>query len=679
MADTNGSGARCVALVGPYLAGKTSLMEAMLSAAGALSRKGSVREANTVGDASPVARRRQTGIELNAAHCRFMDEDWTILDCPGSIEFAQDARNALLVADLAVVVVEPDAAKARMLSPTLKFIDAHDVPHVVFINKMDNPTSTLEETVAALQEVSDRPLVLRHLPIETSDGAAGYVDLISQRAYAWKQGGPSEVIEAPAEVDDETYIARQDLLESLADFDDAMLEKLLEDVVPDEREVYRQLTRNLAADRIVPVMIGAAEQQSGVFRLWKSLRHDTPGPEVTAKRRGVTPGAAPVARVFKTMQARTGKLSLARVWSGELKDGMSLGAERVGGMFRLTGQEQEKTVSAGLGDVVALGRLDGVRTGDLLTGDGVTDGDPAADWPEPLPPVHALAIAPERRDDEVKMSSALHRLLEEDPSYVLDHDPDTRETVLRGQGEIHLAVAIDKLAEASKVSVTVAPPAIPYRETVRKTVTQHARHKKQSGGHGQFADVTVEISPQPRGAGFAFSDRIVGGAVPKQYIPSVETGVRNYLAEGPLGFPVVDVAVCLTDGQYHAVDSSDMAFQTAAQMAMREGMPAAGPVLLEPVCRVEIDVPAEHTSKANQIVTGRRGQLLGFTPKEGWTGWDTVQAQMPQAGIADLIVDLRSQTQGTGTFRADFDHLQELTGREAEAVVADRRDARKAA
>ncbi len=461
-------------------------------------------------------------------------------------------------------------------------------------------------------------------------------------------------------------------MESLADFNDDLLEKLLEDVVPDKKDVYRELIENLASDNIVPVMIGAGETQSGVFRLWKSLRHDAPSAHKTAERRGFSINNEPIVEVFKTSQAKTGKLSHARVWSGEINDGISMGGDRVGGLFRMFGSEASKINGAVSGDVVALGRLKEAKTGDVLTLSGRNENSNS--WNGLLSPVYSVAVEVEKHDDEVKLSSSLAKLVEEDPSCSIEHNADTHELVLHGQGEIHLSVSTAQLSEKYNVSVKTRRPSVPYKETIRKQVEQHARHKKQSGGHGKFGDVHIEISPRPRGEGFEFSNRVVGGTVPRQYIPSVETGVRRYLDRGPLGFPIVDIAVCLFDGQHHAVDSSDMAFQTAAQAAMREGMPKCSPILLEPICKVEIDTPSDHTSKVNQIVSGRRGQLLGFDTKEGWKGWDTVYANLPQAEIADLIIELRSLTQGTGSFRYEFDHLQELSGREADMVITQRQE-----
>lgn len=677
MADQSARGPRCAALVGPYGAGKTTLLEAMLFATGATSRKGSVRERNTVGDASPVARERGMSTELNVASCEFMGDRWTLLDCPGSIEFAQDARNALPVVDFAVVVVDPDPAKAPMVAPLLKLLDDLGTPHSIFINKMDTPGASVAEVMAAIGAVSARPLVLRHLPVMQGETVAGYVDLISQRAYQFRKGAQSDVVELSPDLADAQAAARQALLERLADFDDALLELLLEDMVPDQKDIYRQLVANVARDNIVPVMLGAADTQSGVFRLWKSLRHDAPGVGAAAVRRGIDAAKAPVVQIFKTVHARAGKLSHARIWAGDVAEGATLGGERVAGLFHMLGQQQAKIARAGAGEVVALGRMEQAHTGEVLMPSGKSG--PDSGWPATLPPVFAAAIRAAKRDDEVKLSAALQRLVEEDPSYSVEHNPDTHELVLRGQGEIHLAVAAQTLQAKYNVAVTTSRPLVPYKETIRKTIEQHARHRKQSGGHGQFGDVKIEIGPRPRGAGFEFSERVVGGAVPKQFISSVEAGVREYLSRGPLGFPVVDVGVCLFDGQYHTVDSSDMAFRTAAGMAMREGMPKCDPVLLEPVGKVEIDAPAEFTSRVNQLITGRRGQILGFDAKPGWTGWETVAAYIPEAEMHGLIVDLRSMTQGAGTYRYAFDHLQELAGREAEQVINQRAQAAAAA
>jgi elongation factor G len=313
--------------------------------------------------------------------------------------------------------------------------------------------------------------------------------------------------------------------------------------------------------------------------------------------------------------------------------------------------------------------MEGVQTGDMLSPSGTAA---QGEWPKPLTPLYSLAIHAADRADEVKLSGAMARLIEEDPALSFEANQDTGELLIHGQGEVHLQIAIDRMRNRFKLAVAGEKPHVPYKETIRKAVSQHARHKKQSGGHGQFGDVHVDIRPLPRGEGFAFDNSISGGAVPKQYIPAVEAGVRDYLRRGPLGFPVVDVAVTLTDGQYHAVDSSEMAFKTAGALAMREGMPKCGPVVLEPIYQVSIAVPSEFTSRIQRLASSRRGQILGFDAKTGWRGWDEVKVQMPQAEMHDLINELRSVTLGVGSFSSSFDHLQEMTGREADQVIAQR-------
>lgn len=670
MTQKDQSTPRCAALVGPYLSGKTTLLESLLAAAGVIGRKGSVRDGNTVGDASAEARARQMSTELSVASVEYLGDVWSFIDCPGSVELTQESYLASMIADVAIVVCESGVEKAVTLSPLLKFLGDRDIPHIVFINKMDTQAGSVRETVEALQNVSSKPLIMRELPIEEGEAVTGLVDLVSQRAYKWVEGDHSEEIDVPDGIKDWVEEARTQLLESLADFDDTLLEALLEEEIPPTDEIFQNASAALQGGHVVPVLFGAAEHDNGITRLFKILRHEAPEVGNVAARLGIEGDGEAVAEVFKTLHAaHTGKLSMSRVVRGEVAEGMTLNGERPSGIFKLLGQKQEKISKAVAGDVIAFARMDPVKTGDALSPSGNVSVDV---WPEALSPLYSLAVRAEQRSDEVKLPGALAKIVEEDPSLSFAANPDTGEMVVSGQGDQHLQIVLDRIKNRFGISASAQRPQIPYKETIRKPVSQHARHKKQSGGHGQFGDVHIDIKPQPRGAGFVFNDTITGGVVPKQYIPSVETGVREYLKRGPLGFTVVDVSVTLTDGQYHAVDSSDMAFKAAASLGMREGMPLCGPVLLEPIMKVDISVPTEFTSKVQRLVSGRRGQLLGFDAKPDWKGWDEVSAQIPQSETADLINELRSLTLGVGFFTAEFDHLQELTGKQADDVVAAR-------
>ena len=674
MAGALAAGARCAALVGPYLSGKTTLFESILYATGAIPRKGSVKDGNTVGDAAPEARERQMSVEISVGVTEFLGDVWHFLDCPGSIELVQEAQNAMLAADAVVVVCEPVPERAMAMAGLFKFLDEHDIPHMVFINKIENANRPVAAVLEALQVVSPRPLVLRQIPIRDGDSLTGYVDLVSERAYKYKPGEASELISVPASLADEQQAAREQLLESLADFDLELMEKLLEDTIPPTDEIYQQLTKDLRERLVVPVFFGSAEGDHGVRRLLKALRHEAPSPEQTAMRYGIGAEGELVARVFKTVHAaHTGKLSLVRIWRGELGEGSSLNGKRIGGMSMLLGNHQKKVSKAGLGDVVALARMDAAKTGDVLTPSGETP-DGISPWVAPAAPVYAMAVSAENRADEVKLTGALQRLNEEDPSLTYHQDSDTMQLLLRGQGDIHLLIALDKLKNRYNIPARTEQLRIPYKETIRKAVSQHARFKRQTGGHGMFGDVHVDIKPLPRGTGFEFSNKIVGGAVPKQYIPAVEAGAKEFLDAGPLGFPVVDLSVTLTDGQFHAVDSNEMSFKLAAREAMKEGLPKCAPVLLEPILKVDIDVPTDFTNKVHGLISGRRGQILGFNARDGWKGWDTISAHMPHSEILNLIIELRSLTLGLGTYHAGFDHLQELTGRLADQVVEQQKE-----
>ncbi|HEY1300793.1 MAG TPA: elongation factor G [Stellaceae bacterium] len=663
------AGHRCAALIGPYLSGKTSLLEALLFAGGGSGRRGSVRDGNSVGDHAPEARARQMSTELNVASTSFLGDPWTILDCPGSVELSYEAQGALLAADVAVVVAEPEPERALTVSALLRFLSQHKIPHMIFINKMDTANARVRDVLAALQSVSERPLVLRQVPLRGPDSEiTGYVDLVSERAYRYRPGQASDLIKLPDNFWDEERATRTNLIEKLADFDDALLEKLLEEVEPSKEEIYQHLTKSLSRVEVVPVFLGSALADHGVRRLWKALRHETPQPQETAARLGIAAEGEPLAEVIKTYHLpHTGKLSLVRVWRGAINEGMVLNGTRVAGLLRLTGAHQEKVPSAQAGEIVGLTRMEDIATGAVLTPSGKAG---PLTRPERPQPVFGLAIAAEKRADDVKLTGAIGKLVEEDPTLELEQNADTQEMVLWGQGDIHLQIAMDRLRNRHNLAVNGRPAAVPYKETIRRGTQQHSRFKRQSGGHGQFADVTIEVKALPRGSGFTFTDSVVGGAIPRNYIPAVEEGVVEALRRGPLGFPVIDAAVNLITGQFHAVDSSDQAFHTAGRQAVQEALPKCDPILLEPIDTVEISVPNAFTARVQRLVSGRRGQILGYDAKEGWPGWDVVSAHMPQSELHDLIVELRSLTLGVGSFAHRFDHMQELSGKPAEKVLA---------
>jgi elongation factor G len=470
------------------------------------------------------------------------------------------------------------------------------------------------------------------------------------------------------------------MLETLADHDDELMEQLLEDIPPPRDKVFDDLAKELRDGLVCPVLMGVATRTNGVLRLLKALRHEAPGVDITAKRLGVkAAGGEAIVYVMKTFHTgHGGKMSLARVLAGSVLEGAQMlgpsgNADRVAGVFKVFGQQTEKRGAAAAGDTVALAKLDHAKTGETLSS-GKQAPKQLAEVAQHAP-VLAIAAAAKERKDDVKLGQSLHKLIEEDPSLTMVHNPETHEVVLWGQGEMHLRVATEKLADRFGVAIAKQPPTVGYRETIRKAVVQRGRHKKQSGGHGQFGDVVLDIKPLPRGSGFVFTEEIKGGVVPRNYIPSVEEGVGDALKHGPLGFPVVDIAVKLIDGSYHSVDSSDMAFRTAGRIGIAEGLPQCQPVLLEPIHHVEIVCPSEATAKMNALMSGRRGQILGFDTREGWDGWDVVRLQMPEAEIGSLIIEVRSATAGVGSFTFKFDHMAEVTGRTADQIIAARKSA----
>ncbi len=667
-------GPRCIALVGPFQSGKTTLLEAILARTGAIARQGTVDAGTTVGDASKEARHHKMSVEASFATTEFMGDSYTFVDCPGSIEFIQDMRSVLPAVDAAVVVCEADEKKVPQLQLILRELEDQNIPHFLFLNKIDKADKRVRETIALLQPASRVPLLLRQIPIWNGDLIAGFVDLALERAHVYKEGAASEVIDLKGDDLDREKEARFTMLETLADHDDELMEQLLEDIQPPRDKVFDDLAKELREGLVCPVLLGVATRSNGVLRLLKALRHEAPGIAETTKRLGIQSGYDAVALVLKTFHTtHGGKMSVVRLMAGEAGDGTTFATSeqevgRVSGVFNVMGATFAKRGPATAGETVAFGKLELAKTGDTLSSGKQARG--AIVTIAPYEPVLALAVQAKERKDDVKLGQAFAKLTDEDPSLAIVHDAANHEIVIWGQGEMHLRVAAERLNDRFSVPVLTRPPTVGYRETIRKPITVRGRHKKQSGGHGQFGDVVVEIKPLPRSSGFKFEDKITGGVVPRNYIPSVEEGIRDALQHGPLGFPVVDLDVALIDGSYHTVDSSDMAFRTAGRIAIHDGLPDCQPVLLEPIHLVEIVCPSEATARMNAILSGRRGQILGFDTREGWDGWDTVRAQMPEAEIGDLIIEVRSATAGVGSFTYQFDHMAELVGRTAEQIVA---------
>ncbi len=668
--DAIGSGARAIALVGPAGAGKTSVAEALLHAAGAIPRLGSVDAGTTQGDASPEARSRGGSTELNLTRFAYAGDDYVLLDCPGSVAFAADTDCAIEVADLALVVITPEAERAALAEPVLRELEERGVPHIVFINKIDKARGSIGDLLEALKPLSVAPVVDRQIPISEGEQAVGFVDLALDRAFKFRSGQPSEQVPIPDELREEEHAARFHMLEQLADHDDYLLEQLLNDEEPDLKTVCSDLKRETAEGLVIPVMLGSATNGFGMRRLLKALRHDTPAPAATAGRLGID---GPAIEVFKAANdTSVGRLALCRVFGKALLEGTDLTAadgetHRAGALFGVQGGNTVRLKQANPGDVVGIAKADDVHAGDRL---GIGGAKPSPRRGHaPRTANSALSISVKDHKDEVRLSTALNKLTEEDRGLSWETSEGTHETLLRGINDEHLSLALDRLRRRYGLEVNVQPPSVAIRESIRKPVTQRGRHKKQSGGHGQYGDVVIEVRPLSRGEGFQFVDKITGGVIPRQYIPAVEAGIKDAMQKGPLGCQVVDVAVTLTDGSYHSVDSSELAFRTAGRIAMSEALAAASPYLLEPIAHVTIQCPGTATSRITSALPSRRARVLGMAPREGWSRWDTVEAQVPEAEMTGFQTDVRSLSQGMATFEARFDHLAEVTGKVAETIV----------
>ena len=644
---------RAIAVVGPTGAGKTALIQALASAA------------SGGPGIAPAAVGQSTETQFTAID--FMGDHYALIDTPGAVDFQADADFALPGADMALVVADPDPEKAVLLQPFMKSVEDLGIPRAIFINKIDSARGRVRDLLEALQPLSSIPLVARQIPIWKDDKVSGYVDLALERAFQYETGKPSKVVDIPKDLAERETEARFHMLEQIADYDDGLMEQLLSDVTPERDVVFADLVREMREGLIVPVFFGSTAQGYGVRRLLKAFRHDTPAPEHAAKRLGLSGGGAYVMKISHAGQA--GKLAYSRVFGGKIADSDTLTLSdnsnaRPGALFAVQGSQTKKVASAPEGDVVAIGKLDPVAAGDLLGQSTALRIERKKRFP-----VYQLAIATKDRKDDVRLSGALQKLVDEDAGLEVVHDQTTHEILLLGQGEPHLRSVLERLKGRFNVEVATAPPSTPYRESLRKTAEVRGRHKKQTGGHGQFGDCVIQVKPLPRGEGFQFVDKITGGAIPRQWIPAVEAGVKDAMAKGAIGYPVVDVSVTLIDGSFHAVDSSEHSFQQAGRLGMQEAIEACGTVLLEPIEKLTIYTPSSGTPKINSAVSSHNGQILGFEPREGWQGWDRVEVYLPQSERQNFIIELRSLTQGLATFEAAFDHMVEVTGRRADDVA----------
>ena len=640
---------RCFAVLGPAGSGKSTLADRLAALEGA-------------------ARTEATRAGLRLVEFDYMGETWCALDCPGDAESLPEARAALLAADAAVIVVPPDPDAAGLAAPYLRMVEAAGTPCLIFVNRMDEPGARLRDAVTELQGCADHPIVLRQIPIREGDKVVGAIDLVSERAWRYREGGPSALVEVPEDARPGEKAAREELLEHLSDYDDALLEDIVENREPAVGAIYAICARVFAEDRAHEALMGSALHGAGIVRLMKALRHEAPGPEALRARLGAE-GAEPLAVAFLAEHRRhVGRATFLRALTGGVAAAAPLGGGNVA-VMTLPGSQAKAPSPLSAGTVAAAVKADHLATGRLLFAD---HDSPAPAWARSPAPMFVRRLAPEAEKDDTKLSQALAKLAEEDPGLVVSREEGTGAALVRVQGPMHLRRVLATLAEDYGAKAAEEAPAGVWRETIGREASVHHRHRKQTGGAGQFADVKLTVRPNPRGAGFTFDETVKGGAVPRNFIPAVEAGARDAMAAGPLGFPVIDVGVTLTDGQHHAVDSSDFAFRTAGRAAVQQALAKAGPVLLQPIHEVAIHALSAHSGALVALISSLKGRVLGFDRDPEARGWDLFRAQLPAGSLEELGQALRAATQGIGWCESAFDHFEELYGKEAERIVATR-------
>jgi len=679
---------RNIVLVSHGGAGKTSLSEAMLFNSGAINRLGRVDEGTTVSDYDPEEVRRKFSVNTAILPCEWAGHKINVLDTPGYMDFQGEVKAACRVADAAVVVVEAAAGVEVGTELDWAYLDEQGLPRLVFVNKMDRENANWQQALDQLRDKFSTTFVAVQIPIGAQASFAGYVDLVTMQAHMGPEGTPADI---PADVAAQAAELRQSMMETAAESDDELVMKYLDGQELTAEEVQRGLAAAARSGRIVPVLCGSAAQNIGVRALLDALVAYEPDPAgrpavaqnpATGEEETLTPGPDQpfAALVYKTMaDPFVGKLTYFRVYSGSLHSdsrvynpGRST-EERVGQLYMIRGKEQVPVDQVRAGDMGAVAKLQVTNTGDTLCDRGHPLLLAGIEFPKP---VFSAAVFPKTKTDLDKMGPGLGRLTEEDPTLRVHRDADNKETILSGMGESHVEIAVRRLHAKFGVEIATDVPKIPYRETITKTASAQGRHKKQTGGRGQFGDVFVRFEPLPRGAGFEFADEVFGGAVPKNFIPAVEKGLREAILKGVVaGYPTVDIKAALYDGSYHPVDSSEIAFKLAAHLAFEKGIAEAGPVLLEPVMSVTITVPDQFMGDILGDLNTRRARVQGMGQERGKS---VVTAEVPLAEMQRYATSLRAITQGRGLFTMEFSHYEEVPSHTAQGVIEAARKAKEA-
>jgi elongation factor G len=688
----SGSEIRNVAVAGHNDTGKTTLVSQLLFNAGATTRLGRIDEGTTTTDFDSDEIERKHSISSAIAYAEWKNTKINLLDTPGFGIFIMESKSAMRVADSAAIVVSAVTGVEVTTERVWKFADEYELPRMVIMNKMDRERASFSRTLEALQKKFGKNVVPLQMPMGEEHDFYGVVDLVAMKAYKYATDGSGkfDIIDIPAEFKSDADDWREKLIEKVAEGDDTLMERFFEQGGLSQEELIDGLKREIGHHQIYPVLLASASHNIAGHALLDAMSQLLPaadeaktitgsnpkGEEITFERRAE---AFPAALVFKTFSDPfSGRVSLFRVFSGTFKSDTTYWnttrdhEERVGKLQVLQGKQQTPVSELRAGDIGAVAKLKDTVTGDTLA----TKEHPIIlkhiDYPESA---IAFAVEPKARGDEDKLGVAVARIIEEDPTIRFARDPQTKEFLISGQGQLHVEIVVHKLKKKYNVDVILHPPKVPYRETITKTADAHGRHKKQSGGHGQFADCKITIEPLPRGADFEFVDDIYGGSIPRQYIPAVEKGIQDARKKGFLaGYPVVDFRVRLTDGQYHDVDSSEMAFKIAGSLAFQQGMELAKPTLLEPIMHVDITAPAEYIGDIMGDLNSRRGRVEGVDA-EGDS--QTVRARVPMAEMLTYGSTLRSITQGRGSFHMEMSHYEEVPRNLQEKIIAESKKAKE--